>query len=480
VTTFPVFLDVSSRPPLVLGGGETALTKARLLARRAPLTQVAAETLGSHWDELVLQGRVERIDARASVALLRGRPLVIAAMEDDAANADVAAMCRALGVPVNVPDKPDLCTFYLPAIVDRAPVTLAIGTDGASPVLAQKLRTWLERELHPRLGRLAEILAEFRPRAATALSHGSARRRFWERIVDGQAGRAILDGDENDGRAQIAAALNEQAAGHTPPGRVLLVGAGPGDAELLTLKAVRALKSADVILYDDLVGADVLGYARRECKMIYVGKRGGRRNISQDAINEAILAHLQPGLTVVRLKGGDPFVFGRGGEEVAALRAAGVEVEVIPGISAAFAGAAAAQIPLTDRRFSRSVTFLSGHGAGDGACDMRHADLGALKDGGHTLAIYMGVRNASAIAATLLEAGWRPDTPVLALENVALPQQRSLLCCLADMAARIGASGMHGPAILYIGDVVHASTQAQQGQSSEERRDPFAALSLAS
>ena len=241
---FPIFLNLEKAPPLIVGGGDLAAAKARLLLKRAPRVAIAANAVPRALASLVEAGRVLMAAANPDLSQIRGRPLVISATGDDGEDARVSAIARALGVPINVPDRPELCTFSLPAIVDRGEVTVAIGTSGAAPVLAQRLRSWLEQELHPRLGTVARIAREFRNRVAERLPAGPARRMFWERVIDGPAGRAALAGDEPAARRLIAATLDEAATAPRPQGRVMLVGAGPGDPDLLTLKAIRAIKSA--------------------------------------------------------------------------------------------------------------------------------------------------------------------------------------------------------------------------------------------
>ncbi|MGE3529795.1 MAG: NAD(P)-dependent oxidoreductase, partial [Methyloceanibacter sp.] len=265
--TFPILVSFDGKPPLVTGGGELAAVKTRLLLKRASLVEIAADEVTPELAALIEEGAVTRVASRPGIDQLRGRPLVIAATEDEAEDARVSAIARALGVPVNVPDRPELCTFALPAIVDRGEVTVAIGTSGASPVLAQRLRAWLEQELHPRLDALAKLAAEFRGAVAEVLPSGQPRRKFWEAVFEGAAAEAMLEGDEDKARGLIGQAIAEASASPKLRGRVLLVGAGPGDPELLTMKAVRALKAADVIFYDRLVGEGVLDHARREAEL---------------------------------------------------------------------------------------------------------------------------------------------------------------------------------------------------------------------
>jgi uroporphyrin-III C-methyltransferase/precorrin-2 dehydrogenase/sirohydrochlorin ferrochelatase len=451
--TFPVFLSFDAKPPLVVGGGDLAALKVRLLLKRAGTVDVAAEELSAELAKLAEAGRVARIEAQPGIDQVRGRPLVIAATEDDEEDSRVSAIARALGVPVNVPDRPDLCTAVLPAIVDRGEVTVAIGTSAAAPVLAQRLRAWLERELHPRLDALAKLAGEFRGRVADRVPSGTARRKFWEAVFEGAAAEAMLEGDEPKARALIDEAIDKAGEEKSAQGRVLLVGAGPGDPELLTMKAVRVLKAADVIFYDRLVGEGVLDHARREAELISVGKAKGAHSVPQDEINAALVERAKAGQTVVRLKGGDPFIFGRGGEELDALRTAGIVIEIIPGVTAGVAAAASLQIPLTHRDVSHTVTFVSGHEAGGKAPSFAHLDLAALAAGNNTLLVYMGVSTASVIAANLLEAGFRPELPVIGVENASRDDERRVATTIAVLAARPESLELKSPAVLIFGEV---------------------------
>src|SRR5215467_12515677 len=451
--TFPIFVSVERRPPLVTGGGELAAIKTRLLLKRAEIVDVTAGELVAELAELERAGRVNLVAPQPGVDQIRGRPLVIAATGDDTEDARVAAVARALGVPVNVPDKPALCSFVMPAVVDRGEVTVAVGTEGTSPVLAQRLRAWLERELHPRLDALARLAGDFRDAVAEKLPAGSPRRKFWEGVFDGAASEAALAGQEDEARRLVGEAIDAAVTTEAAQGRVLLVGAGPGDPELLTLKAVRALKVADVILYDRLVGERVLDHARREAEMIPVGKAKGAHSVPQEEINALLVERARAGQTVVRLKGGDPFIFGRGGEELDALRAAGIAIEIVPGVTAGIAAAASLQIPLTHRDVSHTVTFLSGHEAGGEEPSFEHLDLAALSGGKNTLLVYMGVSTAGAIARKLLEAGFSPSLPVIAVENASRDDERRVLATVADLATNPERLGLKSPAVLIFGEV---------------------------
>ena len=451
--TFPIFVSFDGKPPLVVGGGQLAAVKTRLLLKRAPSVGVAAREVVAELAALAEAGLVSLLPALPGIDQLRGRPLVISATEDDAEDARVAAIARALGVPVNVPDRPELCTFALPAIVDRGEVTVAIATSGAAPVLAQRLRAWLEQELHPRLDALAKLAAEFRGAVAERVPSGARRRKFWEAVFEGAAAEAMLEGNEVKAKALIGEAIETAAATPHLQGRVLLVGAGPGDPELLTVKAVRALKAADVILYDRLVGLGILDHARREAELIPVGKAKGQHSVPQSEINAVLIARARAGQTVVRLKGGDPFIFGRGGEELDALREAGIPIEIVPGVTAGIAAAASLQIPLTHRDVSHTVTFLSGHEAGGEEPSFEHLDLAALASGKNTLLVYMGVTTAGVVAKKLLDAGFAPSLPVIGVENASREDERRVAATIADLAAHPERLGLKSPAILIFGEV---------------------------
>ena len=453
MATFPIFVEVGAAAPLVVGGGHLALSKARLLLKRAERVTVAAAAPVEGFQPLIDEGRIEHIEPTVLWESLPGRPLMISATEDDVEDARLSELARSFGVPVNVPDRPHLSTFALGAIVDRGTVTVAIGTEGAAPVLATRLRSTIEQELHPRIGRLADIAREYRDDVAEAIPAGAARRAFWDRVFSGEAANAILDGDEAVGRAAIDAELSGAAAQSGPTGRVILVGAGPGDSDLLTLKAVRALKSADVIVHDGLMGEGVLDHARREAQLISVAKAKGRHSKTQAEINALLVALAREGKTVVRLKGGDPSIFGRGGEEIEILRASDVAIEVIPGITAATAAAASLQIPLTHRDLSRSATFISGHAAGDGAPEFDQVDLAALAQQGATLAVYMGLSTSGVLARTLLEAGWSRAMPVIVASRISQSGERRIATTLDVLANPATKLDLTGPALLIIGEV---------------------------
>jgi uroporphyrin-III C-methyltransferase/precorrin-2 dehydrogenase/sirohydrochlorin ferrochelatase len=450
---FPVFLDLAGHPVLVVGDGAEAAAKCRLLMRSSAVVRLVAADPDSALREMIAAGQVHPAGADLTAAMLAGARLCVVALDDDAAAAAAVALARACGVLVNAVDRPELCDCIVPAIVDRAPVTVAIATGGVAPALARSLRGRIEQAIPPGVGALARLCRDWRARVAAALPERTARRRFWDAVVAGAEAMAALDGRMADAETALRARL--QAARGAPagplPGRASLVGAGPGDPELLTLRAVRALQSADVILYDALIDPAVLDYARRDARRIDVGKRCGRPAPQQTAINRLILEHARKGAYVVRLKGGDPFVFGRGGEELEALRAAGIAVDIIPGVTAACAAAAGLGLPLTHRGMARSLHFITGHGA-DG--HLPEQDWPALVAAGGTVAAYMGLRTLPELAARLIGAGLSAATPAAAVENASRRDERRVFATLAGLADALADAAITGPTLVLIGAVV--------------------------
>ena len=456
---FPIFLRVDGARVLVVGGGEEAASKARLLlGSRAEVAVVDPEPCESLVE---LGSRITLHRRTFTLADLDDARLCIVALDDEAAASRIAAAAKAAGVPVNVVDRPAHCDFIVPAIVERAPVTVAIGTGGAAPALAREIRTRVEAVLPPGIGALAALCRSWRARVADALRDRVACRRFWDDVVTGPEAEAAIGGDPDQAEALLAVRLRAARIGqHAPQGRATLVGAGPGNPELMTMRAVRALKSADVVLYDALIDPAILDLARRDARRVDVGKRCGRHAMSQAAINQLILRWAREGAHVVRLKGGDPFVFGRGGEELDCLRAAGVPVEVIPGVTAACAAAARLGLPLTHRDIARSLHFVTGHGSG-GAVPAH--EWAALAGAGGTIAAYMASRTIGTVAARLIASGLAAGTPAVAVENASRPDERRLFASLGELPAALSAQGFSGPTLVLIGAVVDlARTEVEQ------------------
>lgn len=448
---YPVFLDLRDRTVLVAGGGEVAVAKLRLLLKTEARLRVfsdAPEAVVAGW---AAEGRIELVARAPEAEDIAGAVLVYGATGDAAADARVAAIARAAGVPVNLVDNLEGSDFITPAIVDRDPVTVAIGTEGAAPVLARKIKAEVEALLPASLGRLARIGQAFRGRVEHL--DGKARRGFWTRFYFQTGPRALAEGPEA-AEAELERSLAARDA--TAEGFVHFVGAGPGDPELLTLKARRLLHEADVVIHDRLVSPGVLELARREATIIAVGKTGFGPSWKQDDINALLVRHAAAGATVVRLKGGDPAVFARLDEEIDALEAAGLRYAITPGITSASAAAAAIGQSLTKRGRNASFRILTGHDV-EGFAEH---DWRELAKPGATAAIYMGVRAATFLRGRLLMHGASPDTPVTAVESASLAAQRLHATTLLDLPRALDASTPGAPVLLLFGLAPRAAALA--------------------
>jgi uroporphyrin-III C-methyltransferase/precorrin-2 dehydrogenase/sirohydrochlorin ferrochelatase len=439
VKHLPLFFDVKGRR-VVIVGERTAADRRADLARSAGADVCQLKSI--------------------SPADLRGAAAVFVATGDLEADTVAQRVARAAGVPVNVADRPTLSDFILPAIVDRGDVVVAVSTGGASPTLATLLRGRIEALLPARFGAIAELARTFRAQA-NALIEPKQRRAFWSRLIEGPAGRLALDGDDVGARRAALTEFDAARRRMKPLGIAHIVGAGPGDPDLLTLKAARVLQEADAILHDALVPREILDRARREAEFVCVGKRKGRPSWTQAGIEAELVRRVRDGQSVVRLKAGDPFVFGRGAEEVDALQAAGLPVTVVSGITAALGCAASAGISLTDRRVASAVSFVSGHNA-----EGNDATWPSLAAHGHTLAIYMGATEAASVRDRLLDAGTVPTTPVAIVENGTRPDQRVSTGRLADLArlaaCHLSPRGDAGPSLIIVGEVAARAADANQ------------------
>jgi uroporphyrin-III C-methyltransferase / precorrin-2 dehydrogenase / sirohydrochlorin ferrochelatase len=438
----PIFLALTGRACLVVGGGTVAARRVGQLLEAGARVSVNAPELCPELEALVRSGRVTHVPGSFSAPLVRDAWLSVAATNDAAVNARVHAAGERYGRLVNAVDDAAHSHYIMPAVVRRDPVVVAVSTGGAAPVLARKLREKLEAWLPARIGRLAALARAWRPTVHAQFNAPDIRRRFWEEVVDGEVAEHVLAGREAQAQRALGRALNGTRPARR--GQVALVGAGPGDPDLLTLRALHCLQHADVLLYDRLVSDEVLARARRDAQRIYVGKAPGRQAMSQADINRTLVQLAQSGRRVVRLKGGDPFVFGRGGEELDALRAAGVDTEIVPGITAATGCAASAGIPLTHREHARGVAFVSGH---DGM------DYARLCDADLTLVVYMGNARLESLAAGLIAHGRPAHTPAAIVEHGTTPREHVVTGTLADIAVRARAAGVGTPALLFIGDV---------------------------
>ncbi len=441
---FPIFVDLDRKPVLVVGGGEAAAQKVRLLQKTSASIRVVAEDLCPELERLAARGAVRHVGSTPVGHHLDSCALAYACTGNLAKDAKLSFMARARGVPVNVVDTPQLCSFITPAIVDRDPIVVAVGSEGAAPVLVRRIRTAIEADLPARLGRLARLAQGLRGAVAERLKP-AARRWFWENFFDGPSAAAALDGDEAE--AERLALDMLEADDTSLHGRVSLVGAGPGDPDLLTLKAVQALQAADVLVVDRLVPKAIVEKARRDARRVYVGKQPRGPSTPQSEINCILVREARTGHRVVRLKGGDPFVFGRATEEIEALAQAGVPVDVVPGVTAALGAAAAARLPLTARGERRSLTLLAGHGA-EGPIEH---DWQALAKPGQALAVYMGVGTAALLERRLLKAGIAPKTPVTVVENATLPAQKVAAGTIDGLTALVIDQTITGPAVIFVG-----------------------------
>jgi uroporphyrin-III C-methyltransferase/precorrin-2 dehydrogenase/sirohydrochlorin ferrochelatase len=450
LTTLPVFFNLGGKRAVVAGGTAPAVWKAELLAAAGADVTVFATDLSAEMGSLLARGaaagRLMHVARSWTSNDLAGAAIAIADAENDAEAADFYSAARRAGVPVNVIDKPTYCQFQFGAIVNRSPIVVGISTDGAAPILGQAIRRRIETLLPPALAAWGRLARTVRERVTNGLAAGAPRRAFWERFVDQAFGPAPTSRELDRLETLIdTLAINSSATA----GRVTLVGAGPGDAELLTLKAVRALQAADVILYDDLVSDAVLELARREAKRRLVGKRGGRESCAQEDINALMVKLAQQGRHVVRLKSGDPMIFGRAGEEIARLEREGIRVEIVPGITSASAMAAALGLSLTHRHLAHSVRFVTGHSR-SGALP-HDLDWRGMADPDTTLIVYMGGRTSRELAERLMAEGLPATTPAVAVTNVSREQEQRWHGSLSTLHTASSIEQLDGPVLIGIG-----------------------------
>jgi uroporphyrin-III C-methyltransferase/precorrin-2 dehydrogenase/sirohydrochlorin ferrochelatase len=444
----PIFLDLHRQPCAVVGGGEVAARKVALLLKAGAAVTVTAPELCAALTELVAAGRIVHRAVAFSPAALDGAVLAIAATNARAVNAEVSRLARARPIPVNVVDDPELCSFVMPAIVDRSPVIVAVSTGGASPVLARLLRARLETLIPASFGALARLADRFRERVKAALP-AKKRRVFWESVLQGPVADLVFSGREHAAETAFAAAL-KQGAEITASGEVYLVGAGPGHPDLLTFAALRLMQQADVVLHDNLVAPAILDLVRRDAERIYVGKRRAQHALRQEEINALMVRLAQEGKRVLRLKGGDPYTFGRGGEEIETLAAHGIRFQVVPGVTAAAGVAAYAGIPLTHRDYAHACLFVTGH-LHDDALDM---DWTALTRPQQTLVVYMGLAGIDALCAGLLAHGLPASTPAAIVSRGTQADQRTVVASVGTLAQAAHAAQLPAPTLIIVGDVV--------------------------
>ena len=452
VQYLPIFTKLDNKPVLVVGGGEVALRKCRaFLKARASVTLVApwfCDELKEH----AHNNEVTLIDAYFEESHLEGKMLVIAATDRDDVNNNVFELANARNVFVNVVDDQPKCTFIFPSIVDRDPITIAISSAGTAPVLARRLREKLETLIPHHIGPLATLVGGFRDKVKKRFKHFSDRRQFWEGVFDSSVVSKVQTGDTQAAQQQLEQMLDAKAE---PEGEVYVVGAGPGDPELLTLKALQLMQQADVVVYDFLVSDEIMELVRRDADLICVGKRLGDHSVVQDDTNQMLVDLAKQGKKVCRIKGGDPFIYGRGGEEVQVLAANNVNYQIVPGITAAAGCSAYAGIPLTHRDHAQAIQFVTGHCKKDG----QELDWQSLAKANQTLAIYMGVIKSPHIQSELLKHGRKADTPVAIIENGTRKNQRVVTGQLGELADLIERNSIISPALLIIGEVAALHSQ---------------------
>ena len=502
MNTFPLFFKLEGRKVLIVGGGDVALRKADLLSRAGASITIVAPDICEELQALLHSNQHELIYENYNKKYMQGARVIIAGTDDEALNHQIHADATELNIPINVVDTPPLCDFIFPAIVDRNPIVIGISSNGKAPVLARLLRARLETLIPQGYGKLAKLAGDFRVEVKTKIPTLTGRRQFWERAFEGQVSELMFAGNETQAAAQLQADLDSTVAqivknnavttslvnsneakhvnGHNiqtasttapvltdesfannshhhaaaksvqPVGEVYIVGAGPGDPELLTFKALRLMQQADIVYYDALVSPQVLDLCRRDADKIYVGKKRSNHAVAQLGINELLVNEAKKGRRVVRLKGGDPFIFGRGGEEIESLRAHNIPYQVVPGITAANAAASYAGIPLTHRDHSQSVRFVTGFlkaGAPNN-------NFKSFLNTDETVVFYMGLHSLARLTEGLIEAGRSSKTPIAIVSNASMPNQQVLTGTLATITELQEQNQLPTPALLIMGDVV--------------------------
>ncbi|MGR8933260.1 MAG: siroheme synthase CysG [Gammaproteobacteria bacterium] len=447
---FPIFIKLKHRPCLVVGAGVVAARKIELLRKAdaditviAPEISEAVSNLQNDFALRIFQKSFEAADAD-------GYALIVAATAKPEVNRSVADAARYRQIPVNVVDTPELCNFIFPAIIDRSPLIAAVSSGGASPVLARLLRSKIESLIPAQYGRLAQLAEKFRNEVKQQLDDGGKRRIFWEKALQGSIAELIFSGQQQAAEIQLRQALQQHRQQADACGEVYLVGAGPGDPDLLTFRALRLMQQADVVVYDHLVSPQILDLVRRDAEKIYVGKQRSNHSLAQESINELLARLAKQGKRTVRLKGGDPFIFGRGGEEIETLMEQGVPFQVVPGITAANGCSSYAGIPLTHRDHAQSVTFVTGH-LKDGTINLNWKQLAAPNQ---TIVIYMGLIGFEQICQALIAHGCPANLPAAIVERGTTEHQRVITGTLASLPGRIAGLNITPPTLIIIGTVV--------------------------
>ncbi|GGY64179.1 siroheme synthase [Cellvibrio zantedeschiae] len=446
---FPVFLDLKNKRCLLVGGGDVATRKGRMLSKAGAVLRVVAPEISSELRELVAKHNGELHEREYHSNDVTDCVLAVAATDIESLNKKISDDAKQKNIPVNVVDTPELCTYITPAVIDRSPLMIAISSGGEAPVLARLVRAKLETLIPMSYGKLAHLASRWRERVKARFDNGDSRRKFWEKILQGPAAELAMNGQDE----QADKILSDEIATEDESliqGEVYLVGGGPGDPELLTLKALRLMQQADVVLYDRLVSDGVMDLVRRDAERIYVGKRRSEHAMQQENINQLLVDLAKQGTRVLRLKGGDPFIFGRGGEEIELLAQNHIPFQVVPGITAASGCAAYAGIPLTHRDYAQSVRFVTGHLKDDSI----NVQWPELANPTQTIVFYMGLVGLREICESLVAHGRAATTPVALIERGTTQQQRVLIADLATIADVVESQEVHAPTLFVVGDVV--------------------------
>ncbi len=441
----PIFLNLKKQPCLVVGGGEVALRKASVLLEAGAKVKVVAPELAAGFAGL---SGIEHVAARFAPQHLEGATLAIAATSDTEVNRQVSELAKSRNIPVNVVDAPELCSFIMPAILDRSPLMVAFSSGGASPVLTRMLRGKLETLIPQNYSRLAGFAERFRNQVKKHVTNPAKRRIFWENVFDGIVAEKVLTGDEGSAEKMLHQMLQDED--NIQRGEVYLVGAGPGDPDLLTFRALRLMQKADVVVYDNLVAKPILEMSRRDAQRIYVGKKRAEHTMAQEEINGLLVKLAKEGKRVLRLKGGDPFIFGRGGEEIETLAAEGIPFQVVPGITAASGVASYAGIPLTHRDHAQVCMFVTGH-LKDGTMNLDWEQLARPRQ---TVVVYMGLHGLETLCSKLIEHGLPGTTPIAIVQQGTTRHQRVVTGTLATLPHNPQVSELHAPTLIIVGGVV--------------------------
>ena len=465
----PIFFDVKNQPVIIVGGGTLAARRADMTLRAGAKVLQFAETLSDEFIDIKQNPNFTHLTEPLAAHHFKDARLAYGATENDQADKHVYDLAKAASVPVNVADSPDLCDFITPSILDRSPLIVAIYTAGTSPILGRMIKARLETMLPAAYGQFTNFLGQYRAEVMNRIKDGALRRRFWERVMDGPVLDHVLSGHNEDAIAEINRELNSFTdGGHQhKTGEVYLVGAGPGDPDLLTFRALRLMQRADIVLYDRLVGDGILNLVRRDAERVYVGKQAKDHSVPQEDISKWLVEYARKGKRVLRLKGGDPFIFGRGGEEIETLSEHGIPFQIVPGITSASGAATYAGIPLTHRDHAQACIFVTGHGK-DGRFDL---DWESLIQPSQTVCIYMGLIHLTELMGEFIRRGADRDLPAAAIFKGTRREQTVITGTIATLPKQVIQSELRGPAMIIIGSVVSLRDKLKWYEPDQPKRD---------